>query len=141
MLPLTGGTYVEFASLLALLVMLAAGGVALVGGVAFTKLRAQRYHDAHRRLMYVTFPLEMTPASALAALGSATGLDRPRQVELAGVPSTAFETIVVAGTPRSNSTSPLPTYCSRTVSRPPREPSLRLFNGLRGYGRCSSNGL
>ena len=80
--------------------MLVTGGIVLVGGVALIKTRAQRYHDAHRRLSYVTFPSEMTPASALAALGAAAGLDRPHQVEFGGVPSTAIETLVVAGAVR-----------------------------------------
>jgi hypothetical protein len=91
---------VDSASLIAILAMLVTGGVVLVGGVALTKTLAQRHHDAHRGLFYVTFPSEMTPASALAALGSATGLDRPHQVELGGVPSTAIETLVVAGAVR-----------------------------------------
>jgi hypothetical protein len=77
--------------------MLVAGGTALVGGVAFIKTRSQRYQDAHRCLSYVTFPSEMAPASALAALGAATGLERPGQIELGGVPSTAIETLVVSG--------------------------------------------
>jgi hypothetical protein len=75
--------------------MLVASGGVLVGGVAAIRVRAQRYHDRHRRLLDVTFPSEMAPASALAALGSTAGLDRPHQVELGGVPSTVFETLVM----------------------------------------------
>ena len=73
--------------------MLAGGGGVLVGGVAFIRTRAQRYHDGHRRLFCVTFPSGVMPASALAALGAATGLDRPHQLEFGGVPSIAFETL------------------------------------------------
>ena len=80
--------------------MLAAAGGVLVGGVAFIKTRAQRYHDAHRHLLAVTFPPELTPAAALAALGAAAGLDRPHQIEFGGVPSTAIETLVSAGVVR-----------------------------------------
>lgn len=86
--------------------MLAMGGGVLVGGVAFIKTRAQRYHDARRRLFFVTFPPELMPASAVAALGAAAGLDRPHQVEFGGVPSTVFETLVVAGVIRYRLAAP-----------------------------------
>src|SRR6266516_1534821 len=80
--------------------MLGTVGVLLLRGVALSTTLAHRHDDGHRGLLYVTFPPEMTPASELAALGSATGMDRPHQVELGGVPSTAIETLVVAGAVR-----------------------------------------
>jgi hypothetical protein len=86
--------------------MLVAGGAVLVGGVALIKTRAQRYHDAHRHLFWVTFPPEMPPASGLAALGTIAGLEAPHQVELGGVPSTAIETVVVAGAVRYRVAAP-----------------------------------
>jgi hypothetical protein len=86
--------------------MLLAGGVVLIGGVAFIKTRAQRYHDAHRHLSWVTFPAELPPASALAALGTIAGLEAPHQVELGGVPSTVIETLVSAGTVRYRVAAP-----------------------------------
>jgi hypothetical protein len=97
MVAFTAGSRMVLASFVAQLVMLAAGGGVLVGGVAFIKTRAQRYHDAHRRLLNVTFPPGMTPASALAALGTITGLEGSHRVELSGVPSTVIETLVVGG--------------------------------------------
>jgi hypothetical protein len=86
--------------------MLGLGGGVLVGGVAFIKTRAQRHHDARRRLFYVTFPSELMPASALAALGAAAGLDRPHRLEFGGVPSTVLETVVVAGVIRYRLAAP-----------------------------------
>jgi hypothetical protein len=61
---------VDSASLAAQLVILAAGGGVLVGGVALIKIRAQRYQDARRRLLDVTFPAEMAPDAAMAMLGA-----------------------------------------------------------------------